>query len=424
MRWGAAARIPWFMAEAAQSTPKANAAFGFIIEAGEQAHAYGVSSHRLQVFLQRLARALGLDGEFSVTPSVIQFIVRLPGEHAQRFHVSRMPSASFDMGRLSKLSGLVDAVEAGDVSLEAAKTRLQEIRQGGASSLRDVVPGALAYAACGAGFAVLMSARWEDVAVSALGSLIVFLLIALNDRWPVAGPRLEIAAGVSVAIVASVAARLLPGGDPAIMAMCSLVVLLPGYSPTLGAAELSAGLVVSGLERFMVGLTSLLKLFLGAVGGVLLVQGLAQQGLAPPEAGAPGAWGWASAVLLVLGLAVIFKAEVRDYPWIAISGLLAYAGIILGAPIGYWEGSFGGAMLAGLYASLFARQSRRPSSIVLIPAVMVLVPGGSALLGLEAGAQDGGLAALQAEWRTLANAGATIAGLLAAGALLPPKQAL
>lgn len=276
----------------------------------------------------------------------------------------------------------------------------------------------------GAGFAVLMSARWWDVLFAGLVSLLVFLLALAGPRYPSLAKRLELVSGAVAAIAADGLARLVPGGDPVLITLCGLVVLLPGYSLTMGTAELSARMVVTGLERFMGGVMTLLSLFVGAAVATVLLQQVFGLSDLQPLAGSPGVWPWVFAAVLTAGLAVIFQVRPKDFLWAVLGGVIAYGGSQLGAMFGYWQGSFVGAVFVGIYASLFALRLRRPMSIVLITAIMVLVPGGSALLGLEAGLKAGAVGVLSAEWHMLANVGAILAGLMAAHAILPPKSLL
>jgi uncharacterized membrane protein YjjB (DUF3815 family) len=103
--------------------------------------------------------------------------------------------------------------------------------------------------------------------------------------------------------------------------------------------------------------------------------------------------------------------------------VLAYAGVVVGSEFGFWQGSFVGALLLGVYANLFAWRLRRPTSIVLLTAVMVLVPGASAYRGLRA-AEIGAASGLAAEWQVLVNILAIIAGFVLAYTLVPPKPTL
>jgi uncharacterized membrane protein YjjB (DUF3815 family) len=134
-------------------------------------------------------------------------------------------------------------------------------------------------------------------------------------------------------------------------------------------------------------------------------------------------WAWIFLVCLVVGMALTFQVRPKDFGWAVLGGVLAYAGVVVGGELGFWQGSFLGALLLGLYANLFAWRLRRPTSIVLLTAVMVLVPGASAYRGLRAVeiSQASGMAA---EWPVLISILAIIAGFFLAYTLVPPKPTL
>lgn len=405
--------------------PDGRARIAFIVEMGTLATAYGVSSHRLQAYLERLAQLFDLEEASTATPRSITFVLWLPGAETQVIRVVPAPASSFDMARLAEVSALMDDLEAGAITLAAARQTLEAIDGRGKRPPRyGPFLLALGYALSGAGFAVLLSAAWWNVLGAALASLLVYGLTCLGPTVPALQRRLNLAAGFAVALLADGLARVVPGGDPVIITVCGLVVLLPGYALTLGVAELSAGMTLSGLQRIVAGVMTLLYLFIGAVLATLLLHSLFS--LAPPTAvaGRPGAWAWLFAGLLTAGLAPIYQVRPLDFAWAILGGLLAYAGTRAGADFGYWQGAFLGAIAIGLYANLFAKNLRRPASIVLVPAIMVLVPGAGALLGLQSGATEGAAQAVSAEWHTLANIAAIIAGLMTANALIPAKSTL
>src|SRR5690606_42094384 len=96
--------------------------------------------------------------------------------------------------------------------------------------------------------------------------------------------------------------------------IASLVALLPGMAITNAMNELSSQHSVSGTVRFAVALTTVLKLTVGAVVAVTLldVVGLEPQARAlPPQ---PEAVEWLSMVVASFAFAVLFKASARDYP--------------------------------------------------------------------------------------------------------------
>lgn len=163
-----------------------------------------------------------------------------------------------------------------------------------------------------------------------------------------------------------------------------------------------------------------LKLFIGAAIGGVLVNALSAVLAAVTPPGIPAVWTWVFVTLLVVGLAVVFQVRPKDFGWTVLGGVLAYAGVVVGSRFGFWQGSFVGALALGLYAW----RLRRPTSIVMLTAVMVLVPGAAAYRGLHAVGTGGLVSGLGAEWHVLVNMFAILAGIVVAYSLVPPKATL
>lgn len=135
--------------------PATESAFRCIIRLGTLAHSYGVSSYRLQSYLIRVARAVGPDGSFAVTPSSILFVVWTPGEERQNMHFAALSAPAFDLTRLSALSSVIDQDADGSMRITDADDALDQIQHQAAAF--GTLPIGIGYTLCGAGFGVLLS---------------------------------------------------------------------------------------------------------------------------------------------------------------------------------------------------------------------------------------------------------------------------
>lgn len=337
-------------------------------------------------------------------------------------HFAALSAPAFDLTGLSALSSVIDQVADGSMRIIDADDAIDQIKHHAAAF--GTLPVGLGYALCGAGFGVLLSLGWGNVLFAALCGFRVFLLTQLAGRWRVLEQRLEFVAGVVTALAAGGLAVLAPGSNPTLVILCGLVVLIPGFALTLGIAEIASGLLVSGLPRFAFGLMALLKLFLGAIFGDLIFSQFFNVPDTVAAAGAAELWVWLFVALMVIELSIIFQVRLKDFGWAVLGGLVTYAGMVLGGTFGPLQGSFLGAMTLAVYANLFAWKLQRPTSIVMNPCIMVIVPGAAAFLGLQTAATGGAQAGMIAEWMALINIGAILAGIFAAHIIVPPKATL
>ncbi len=399
-------------------------AIRFIIKLGETAHGYGSTAARLESFLSRMTEALGFSCVVRSTPTEIYFAFQEAKGEPQRSHLSAMPGTGVDLDKLAHVGELVDAVEAGQVSLIQATARLDEIAA--LSPPWGGVACAAGYAFVGSGVVVLWACSWWDVVISALLSLVVYAMVLLAGRFGVRTAEwLPLSSAFVVAATAAATKIWVPELNLVLVTLAAIVVLIPGYSISLGIIEIVSRHVVSGSANLTSGLVYLAKQFAGAWLGV----GLAGAFFAIPTAaaGAPvdARWLWLFMPLLIGGLCVVFQTSRRDLFAASLGCVIAYGGILLGsAMVGGNLGNLIGTVVAVVFANLWAAKTRRPTSIVLLPAIILLVSGSIGFRGLAAIAA-GQSAVGQQEFLQMFVVALTIAaGLLVGNTIVRPKATL
>jgi len=175
----------------------------------------------------------------------------------------------------------------------------------------------------------------------------------------------------------------------------------------------------------MSGLVYLTKQFIGAWLGVGLASLLLSIHAAPPGTAVEAQWLWLFMPLVILGLCVVFQTSRRDLLPAAFGCAIAYGGILLGsALVGGNLGNLLGTVVAVVFANLWARQTRRPTSIVLLPAIILLVSGSIGFRGLAALAQGQTAVGEQQFLQMFVVALTIAAGLLVGNTIVRPKVTL
>jgi uncharacterized membrane protein YjjB (DUF3815 family) len=126
-----------------------------------------------------------------------------------------------------------------------------------------------------------------------------------------------------------------------------------------------------------------------------------------------------------VGLCIVFQTSTRDFLWAFLACVTAYLGIYAGSV--FVGGNFGnllGTIIAVAFANLWAGWKNRPTSIVLIPALVLLVSGSIGFRGL-ASIAEGQLALGSVELLQMFLVALTIAaGLLIGNTLFRPRITL
>jgi uncharacterized membrane protein YjjB (DUF3815 family) len=154
---------------------------------------------------------------------------------------------------------------------------------------------------------------------------------------------------------------------------------------------------------------------------------LSPLGTPPPvaPAGLPAWAEWVALPLAALAFIVVLRARPRDLGWFSIAVALATLGSRLGTHwLGPELGTFGGAFLVGTVGNLRARLYGRPATTVVVPGVILIVPGSIGFRSMSAFLQRDVVSAVDTAFSMFMVAVSLVAGLLLANALFQPKRPL
>jgi len=399
-------------------------AWKFIVQVGLAAHRYGSTAGRLEAFLKGLSRKLGYEGTFRSTPSEIVFALREGPGSPQRVEFISTQAPGVDLDKLARVGDLLNAFGAGKVSLAEATASLDAIDR--APPPWGKLASMLGYALTGMGLAPLLGGGWSDTLYGTLFSMLVYGLVLLSGRIGSAATRwLPLSSAFAVGFLASIVRLWVPELDLVLVVLAAVAIILPGYTISLGVGELVAQHVVSGLANLMSGLACLAKQIAGGWLGIAAASLVASGVAAGPATPVPTAWLFLFFPLLAIGLCLAFQTSRRDLPWAILVCGIAYLGIRSGsALLDSTLGNVAGTVLAVVSANLWARSTRRPASIVLIPAIVVLVGGTIGFRGLAAMAGGDMLQGSRQFVQMFVVAFTILVGILVGNTILRPEPGL
>ena len=186
-----------------------------------------------------------------------------------------------------------------------------------------------------------------------------------------------------VGFLAAVVRLWVPELNLVVVILSAVAIILPKYTISLGAGELVAQHVVSGAANLMSGLICLVKQIAGGWLGIVTASFVVSGAASGPTTPVDPVWAQLLFPLLLVGLCLAFQTSRRDLPWAVLVSGIAYLGVMAGSSILDANlGNLVGTIIAVVIANLWARQTRRPSSIVLIPTIVMLVSGSIGFRGL------------------------------------------
>lgn len=399
--------------------PDPQAAVGFVLRIGQALHTTGYAAHRIEAVMERVAIQLGLQGQFFATPTSI-FAAFGPLER-QRTHLMRVGAAEDDLGRLADLDAVVGRVMRGDLAPADGSTQIDQIMT--APPRYPGVVAVLAYGVLSASASRFLGGGGLEVAVSGGIGLMVGLLDRLAVRVAPLGRVFVPLAAFLASLLAGLLSEWLPGLTVFLVTLAGLIVLLPGWTLTLAMTDLATRHLLAGMAR----LSGAFMLLISIVVGMAL--GLKAAGAIVGEipVGAPvqlPAWTLYGALLaLPFGAAILLKVKPRDIPWVLASGGVAFLGGQLGARLlGPELGAFFAALLVGLGSNVYAWLRDRPTSVTLVPGVLLLVPGSIGFRGIASLVDRKTLTGVETAFTALLIAAALSAGILTATVLGPQRR--
>lgn len=393
---------------------------GFVLELARGLHRYGTPAHRLEEAIEVVCRRLDLHVEVFSTPTTIIMSFGNPAE--LRTRMMRVETGELNMSKLAAVDELADAVVAQKISAADGITRLAEIM--GRAPQYGAVPTVLANGVSAGGLAVFFGGGWRDVIAAAcigiLLGLVGLFVKATTDR----ARMFELLGATIAAFAASATARLISPISASLVTIASLIVLLPGMTLTVAMTELATKNLISGTARLMSSLIVLLELVVGVALGERLAAGLWRIPHLKPMALGEYAQ-WIALACSAVAVSIVAKARPRVIGWIAAACAVGYLGTRYGTRwLGPQLGVLIGAFAMGCLGNLYARVLQRPAQVVLVPAVLLLVPGSLGFRGMNAMLARDTVSGVDTMFAMFISATALVGGLLLANAVVSPRRVL
>jgi uncharacterized membrane protein YjjP (DUF1212 family) len=381
---------------------------------------FGEDSDTIERDLVGCASRLGLPGQFYATPTMV--MASFGSDEQPRTILLRIHEGRIDLEALDRVNVVRKGVMNGE---KTAPQALAELNLIGAAPARFPWVVRVLASGLGAGsFAIFLGGDWPAFVAAVPVGVVVGLVVLAARRYSRLHLLAPLLGSFAAAVTTLAVGHVIRHFSLPTVALAGLILLLPGLAITTGVAELAARQLTSGTARLAGATVTLVNLGVGSFLGFAVVTRLhwVPRTLAIDSHASTVAVFVAVAATAV-SLHVSTNARTRDWPLTLGAVAIALAGArfgawLFGATLGVVVASF----LLGLCANGYARLSRRPPALVLIPGLAVLVPGALGLRGVGEFLRTaaGGVNVLIA---VVIIAAGLVVGLLVADALLPARPA-
>jgi uncharacterized membrane protein YjjP (DUF1212 family) len=409
------------MARSERDRRERSEAVAFLRTAAELLHRSGTPIDQIEDSLITSARGIGLRLQVLATPTHVELAF---GARRQQSYLIRREPGDTELGRLVGIDRIV--ADVGDRRISPRRGREQLLELAAEPSPHGPIATLIGHALLAGSAAVSLDGSIADVLASALLGLVIGMLGRLASGRPVARLFAPIAT-FSAALLGQGLARVIPGISEGVVGLAGVIVLLPGLSLTVAMSELATRHLLSGTAR----LAAAMMVFLTMAFGVALAHRLLALGSLPVLLELDPAWidplpraARALGLLLAsLGACVLFQVRWRDFPAVTLAGVAgAVASTSIGPSFGPELAAFVGALVIGLAGNVYARAFALPGSVVVLPGLLMLVPGVVGFRSVMAFLAGEPMAGIDAAFRMTLVAVALVAGVLAANSMLSPRR--
>jgi uncharacterized membrane protein YjjP (DUF1212 family) len=382
---------------------------------GRELHRADIATDAIEQTLTDLGRSIGLDVQIFALPTHISITVGADWE--QRTTNMRLEPGRISLRKIALLNEIYDALRTQRIDFAQAAELAGEVdeRWPGLPAWWEIP----ALALIAIGVALILGGGPHEVAVSALIGTCTGVLAALSARIAIVARLFDVAAAFAATLIFAAYTHFVGPTNIYISIVAGIVVLLPGYSLTLALHELANDFLVAGVARLGKVLSVLLALAVGAFLGFAMMPWLLSS--ANVHTHPVGATLWIiAAICMAVGMSIELDARLRDFAWVFAScfmGLLATH--LLAGTSAHAVSAFLAAFICGTVANIGARFLRVPQAIMLVPALLVLVPGSLSYESVLFAFQDNVNTALLMAGNALFAAIQLVAGLLLAQLVVP-----
>ncbi len=362
-----------------------------------------------------------MQGHFFSMPTAL--FASLGDEEIQRTYMVRTNPNDLDLEKISELSEVITRIENDEIDIHDAYDAIKSIHQN--PSRYNALLNVFCIGLASASLAGLFQGSWIDVLVSCCMGWLTALIITFSRKHGHFALLFTPLSACIVGFMSMTISHYSHAIDHFIVSLAGLIILVPGLGITTAIRELSTGHLVSGSARMAGAVTTFLLLSFGLALGFMMALGLYGDVEINKLTPVPEWFVYASILTISSAFTVIFKAKPSDFIWILATAFIAILGSKLAAV--YLQSpftSFVAVLAVSIAGNLFTLITKRPSSIMHVPGVMLLVPGSIGFRSLEAMLDNQTLDGVQTAFSALLVAVALAVGLIAGNLFVPPKKAL
>ncbi|MFN5416756.1 MAG: threonine/serine exporter ThrE family protein [Flavobacteriia bacterium] len=381
----------------------------FVLKLAKAMHEAGLPTHRLEEGLTDLCTKIGLEAEFFCTPGSIFASIKENGNF--NAHLIKVHFSDLNLEKIDALEKLSFNFTKKEISTENALKELDLIQKGKALYSNFVMT--LFFAISTGSAACVFGGKFPEIICSFLIGLGIGAMFSSLSIFPRLGKVIVLISAVWAVLVSSFFQTYFIGFKQDIATICGLIILIPGFSFTISITEMVNNHLIAGISRFTSAFINFMMIAIGVGVGSKIMDQIQVASNPFAELSFPFYVKWIALIFVPLGFVVLFKAKMKDFVWIALACwtsyfMYSYTSKLTHPVIAVFISSF----TLGIVSNLFAILRKRNVSLMLVPGMILLVPGSLGFFSISQLLHSNTLAGINTALEMLATSLALVFGLI------------
>ena len=355
--------------------------YKFIIHLGKALHNYGIPSYRIQAYLFKVAKNMGIKGTFMDSATWINYVFYENGNEQTYNYIECVAPGTLNLGAFSRIVETTDKLIANEIDLSEIENRLKIIHNKTIKVNHGILT--IAYALAAGSFNLLVGTNWISVLFATLLGAFVYFITYLSTKHEYLKSVLESIVSFLATIITGLLSLVFPELNVGLTIISAIIIFVPGLAITTALEEITSKNLISGTAKLFDSIISLFKQFFGVILGLTCLKFLINFEIFNHYSNTPSWIIFLAMPLLSISVLPIFQVRKKDMLFGIFTGaigfFLAYSFSVAGILLSTFIGSIG----IVISSHFFSKVTRTPEVVYVTQGIILLVPGSKSLFGLS-----------------------------------------
>lgn len=355
--------------------------YKFIIHLGKALHNYGIPSYRIQAYLFKVAKNMGIKGTFMDSATWINYVFYENGNEQTYNYIESVAPGTLNLGAFSRIVETTDKLIANEIDISEIENRLKIIHNKTIKVNHGILT--IAYALAAGSFNLLVGTNWISVLFATLLGAFVYFITYLSTKHEYLNSVLESIVSFLATIITGLLSLVFPELNVGLTIISAIIIFVPGLAITTALEEITSKNLISGTAKLFDSIISLFKQFFGVILGLTCLKFLINFEIFNHYSNTPSWIIFLAMPLLSISVLPIFQVRKKDMLFGIFTGaigfFLAYSFSVAGILLSTFIGSIG----IVISSHFFSKVTRTPEVVYVTQGIILLVPGSKSLFGLS-----------------------------------------